>query len=306
MSVARAVPSSGRVGRRPRRLRSPGQHDGDGGDGDDPQHEGQRTGAPVVEPARDAVGLALEPRAQPAARDLLGPGVRDQVVPPVVDEVEAGEDEQDAGHAVDPPHGRAQPPQEAAAGQGQRHRERGEQEAHAQPVGHDHEHPRERPVAGEAAEHGQDERPDRAAERGDGVGDPEDEHRPRRPGPSAPVQLRRREGQRAPEQEGDAEADEQEADDDAQVADDVGHAVAAGADHEAEHGEDGEEAGRHRRADQQGPAEAGLGRLVDRGVALDPQEVREVGREHGEPARVDRGDDARQEGQGERAVDHEG
>src|SRR6478609_2203828 len=85
------------------RLRPPGQHDGDGGDRDDPEHEGQRAGAPVVEPARDAVGLALEPRAQATARDVLRPGVRDQVVPPVVDEVEAGEDEQDAGHAVDPP-----------------------------------------------------------------------------------------------------------------------------------------------------------------------------------------------------------
>jgi hypothetical protein len=97
--------------------------------------------------------------------------------------------------------------------------------------------PRERAVAGEAAEHGEHERPDRATERGDRVRDPEDEHRPGGPVAAAPLQLGRGEGQLAAEEEGDADADEQEADDDAQVADDVGDALAAGPDDEAEHRE---------------------------------------------------------------------
>ena len=148
-------------------------------------------------------------------------------------------------------------------------------EAHAEAVGHDHEHSGHRPVAGEAAEHGEHERADGAAEGGHGVGHPEEEHRSQGAGPPAPIEAGGDESQLASEQERHAEADEDEADDDAEVTDDVGHPFASGADHEAEDGEHRDEAGRHRRAHHERPGHAGPGRLITVWVlaALEPEEV---------------------------------
>ena len=54
-------------------------------------------------------------------------------------------------------------------------------------------------------------------------------------------------------------------------------------------------------ADDQGPQQVGPGVVVG---ALEPEEERQVGRQHGEPARVHRRHHAHPEGVGERGVDH--
>ena len=69
--------------------------------------------------------------------------------------------------------------------------------------------------------------------------------------------------------------------------------------HDAEHRD---EAGGDQQAHPQGPGDSDAGVVVGR--VLDAEEVREVGREHGEAAGVERGDQAGGEGEGQRCVDH--
>ena len=148
------------------------------------------------------------------------------------------------------------------------------------------------------AEHGDEEQRHRAAQRGDGVGNPVDEHRADAARASAGIDVRRGEARPVAGEHGDAEHDEHRADHDGGV---LGVAEQPRVDRLGDHPDDEEhhdEPRGDRRPDDERTAHRGtlVAGLLRR---LDAEEVQQVRRQQHEAARVDRGDHAAEERQAE-------
>lgn len=101
-----------------------------------------------------------------------------------------------------------------------------------------------------------------------------------------------------------AEGPPADADDDGQPRHGGHHRTQAGGHERAGGGEHGQEPGRDGRPDPQGPGDT-LPSVARGRVAVEAQEVGDVGREHGEAAGIDGRHQSRAEGKGDRGVDHQ-
>ena len=241
--------------------------------------------------------------AHPALEAAHGVGDRGRVLAnvddgEVVQQVDARQHEERGGDEVDVAHRRPQRAEEQLVGSGEAHRQGDHDESHPRAIEHGIGHPGGEPLTPTRAEHRRDEQGHRAAQRRHRVGDAVDEHRPDAAGAPSGVEVRGGEAWPVASEHGDAEPDECRSDDQRGV---LGVAQQPGVDRLGDDPDDeehGDEAGRHRRADDQRPTYRSP--LV-RGLfgGLDAEEEQQVGRQQYEPARVDRRHHAAQEGQSE-------